>query len=149
VSPACVLGHRPRLLAFLLLGGLACSSSNTDTGDRKPVYPVRGQVLFDKKPARGAFVLFVPVNEPMEIKDPRPGGHVDADGNFRLSTYGVDDGAPAGDYIVLITWEGGITPDGREEPPDKLLGRYSDPSQPRLKATVKPEPNELSPFHLR
>jgi hypothetical protein len=134
---------------ILVFAALACSSSTNKGEDRKPVYPVRGQVFFDKKPAAGAFLLFVPVNEPAEPKDPRPRAYVNAEGKFSLSTYDAEDGAPAGDYIVLVTWEGGTTPDGREEPPDKLHGRYSDPKQPKLNATVKPEANELSPFHLK
>jgi hypothetical protein len=142
-------GRWPRLLpALFVLSGLACSSSSTP-GDRKPVYPVRGQIFFDRKPAAGAFLQFVPVSEPADSKDPLPHAYADSEGKFTLGTYAGEDGAPAGDYIVLVTWEGGTTPDGREEPPDKLLGRYSDRTQPKLKATVKPEPNELPPFHLK
>jgi hypothetical protein len=133
----------------LLLAGLACSSSNNDVADRKPVYPVRGKVLWGDKPAARAFLILFPINEPAEPKDPRPRGEVDRDGSFSLSTYGAGDGAPAGDYVVTIRWPGGHTPDGQEEPEDKLLGRYADPKRSKLKAAVKAEPNELPPFQVK
>jgi len=132
-------------VVLTLLAG-ACSSQPTEA--RKPVHPVRGKVLYKGQPAKGAFVLFAPLNEPAENPDPRPRGTVAEDGSFVLGTYESEDGAPAGEYTVAITWEGGVLPDGREEPPDKLLGRYNV-SNSRLRATVKEGPNELPPFQLQ
>ena len=48
------------------------------------MFPVKGQVLVNDKPAEGAFVLFIPVNEPAEADDPRPRATVEADGSFPL-----------------------------------------------------------------
>ena len=128
----------------LALSSGACSSSATKE-ITKPVFPVRGQVFVQNKPAVAAFVLFVPVNEPAEPKDPRPRAEVGADGSFQLSTYGENDGAPAGEYIVTITWPGN---EDANEPADKLLGRYSDAATSRLRATVKEAPNEIPAFRL-
>jgi hypothetical protein len=138
-----------RGLALGLVLSLAdgCSSGKPEEV-RKPVHPVRGKVLFQGKPAKGAFVFFVPVNEPPDTPDPRPRAEVGDDGSFTLSMYGIDDGAPVGEYKVAVTWEGKVLPDGREEPLDKLMGRYSVAST-RLKATVKEGPNELPPFQLQ
>ncbi len=136
------------LLTLLLVLAVPSCSSSRD-GNRKPVHPVRGQVFVQGKPAVGAFVLFVPVNEPAEPKDPRPRATVEADGSFVVSTYGANDGAPAGEYVVTITWPGGTTPDGKEEPEDKLLGRYSNPVKSKLSATVKEGPNEIPPYRLK
>lgn len=130
------------LSASLLAAG-ACSSKN-DEG--KQVYPVRGQVLMNKKPAAGAFVLFVPVNEPVDAKDPRPRAEVEDDGSFTLTTYKPKDGAPPGEYIVLVTWQGPADQDERE---DRLQGRYNDAKRPQFRATVKQQANELPPFHLK
>jgi hypothetical protein len=132
-------------VALAVLAG-ACSSQPTEA--RKPVHPVRGKVLYKGQPAKGAFVLLAPLKEPAENPDPRPRGTVGDDGTFVLGTYEREDGAPAGEYTVAITWEGGVLPDGREEPTDKLHGRY-DLSNTRLKATVKEGPNELPPFQLQ
>jgi len=104
---------------------------------------VRGQVFVQEKPAAGAFVSFVPVNESAENKDARPRAYVEKDGSFTLGTYGDKDGAPAGDYYVLVVWTGG------EDPEDRLKGRYSDPKKSDLKVTVKEGPNELKPFMLK
>jgi hypothetical protein len=133
------------LLALMVSG--CSSSSSEDTSNRKPVHPVTGKVTVQGKPAVGAFVLFVPVNEPQDTQDPRPRAEVGADGSFSLSTYGENDGAPVGNYSVAITWPGGVLPDGREEPADKLLGRH-DVTNTKLKATVKEGQNALPPFQL-
>jgi hypothetical protein len=134
-------------IALLLSVLIVASCSSKVDEKRKPVFPVRGKVLVQGKPAAGAFVLFVPVNEPSQPVDPRPRAEASADGSFELSTYGTNDGAPAGEYVVSVTWPGGVLPDGREEPPDKLMGRY-EMGKSKLKATVKEGQNDLPPFQL-
>ena len=94
-------------------------------------------------------MLLVPVNEPADAVDPRPRAETQDDGSFRMSTYGEHDGAPVGDYIVSMTWQGGVLPDGSEEPPDKFLGRYADPSKSKLRASVKEGQNDLAPYSLQ
>jgi hypothetical protein len=132
------------LLTVLLLAVVSCSSSEND---RKSVYPVRGKVFYKNKPAYKAFVTFKPVNEPATPKDPRPHGEVEKDGSFSLSTFGDKDGAPAGEYLVLITWPRIV--DDREEG-DQLEGRYNNDKNPQLpRVTVAKEPNNLQPFHLK
>jgi hypothetical protein len=138
----------PLVIALVLLGVLGCSSAPVTDGTRKPVHRVRGKMLVGGQPAKGAFVLLVPVNEPAEPADPRPRAEVRDDGSFAISTYGVEDGAPVGEYIVTVTWPGGVLPDGREEPPDKLLGKFSSPTKSKLRATVKEGANELTPYDL-
>ena len=133
------------VLALVVAGG-GCASKTTD--QRKPVHPVSGKVFVQKKPAAGAFLIFVPVNEPPTPTDPRPHAEVQEDGSFAVSTFGDGDGAPAGDYIVIVTWPGRTDAEGRDEPEDKLFGRYADPKRPRLRATVKEGKNELEPFQL-
>src|SRR5687768_432734 len=137
-----------RLFALAAPLGLivGCASDAAPVG--KPVHPVRGQLFVKKAPAVGAELIFVPVDEPDEPTDPRPRAVVGEDGSFALSTHGDGDGAPAGEYVVVVTWPGKVLPDGREEPPDKLFGRYADPRRSRLRATVKEGTNELEPFQL-
>jgi hypothetical protein len=135
------------LFLGLALSGAGCTSSSTDS--KKPVHPVRGKILVGDKPAAGAFILFVPLNEPAQSPEPRPRATADEDGSFALSTYGDKDGAPAGDYIVLVTWPGKVLADGREEPEDKLLGRYNNAARPALKATVIAGKNDLPTFQLK
>lgn len=136
---------------FVIASSLACAScsDSSSTDKRKEVHPVRGQLFVGDKPAIGAFVLFIPVNEPATDQDPRPRATVDAEGFFKLSTYGAEDGAPPGDYLVTVTWPGGVLPDGREEPEDKLNGRYSVPSRAAARVTVNKGKNELEPIRLK
>ena len=137
------MGCRCKGVGLVLATALLAASCSTPASDpnQKPVFPVRGKVYHQDKPAEGAFVLFIPKNEPAEPKDPRPRATVEKDGSFALSTYGNRDGAPAGDYHVSITWPG-------DEIDDRLAGRYGDAKKPKLQATVKEGPNELPPFKL-
>jgi hypothetical protein len=137
----CRLGRL--LAASCLLAGVA-SCGSAASGPGKPVFPVRGQVFVNDQPAAGAFVLFIPVNEPAEPADPRPRATVEADGSYSLSTYGENDGAPAGEYFVTVTWP----VDGRDDE-DRLRGRYREPRRSRLTATVKDGPTEVPAFRLK
>src|SRR5688572_4246517 len=89
---------------FAAIAAIVGCGGGSPTGNQKPVHPVRGEVYHGGKAAAGAFVVFVPAMEPADTPDPRPRGHVNEDGSFTLSTYGVNDGAPAGEYLVTITW---------------------------------------------
>ncbi len=68
-------------------------------GDGRPaLFPVRGEVVFSSgEPVREATIEFVPADS-----SPSPRGKTDSMGQFTLGTYESDDGAPAGDYRVLV-----------------------------------------------
>lgn len=141
-----VLSRFLRLLlpaAVLVLTVPACDSSKPPAG-QVPTYPVRGKVMVNGQPAAGAFVLFIPANEPDPPLHPRPRATVGDDGTFALSTFGEADGAPAGDYVIAVRWQ----VDGKDEK-DRLGERYAEPGRSRLKATVAASPNELQPFLLK
>lgn len=129
------------IAALLALCVSACSTGPKSKEVRKPVHPVHGQLLVGGKPAAGAYVFFVPVNEPPEPVDPRPRAEVGTDGAFHVNMYGDKDGAPVGEYIVTVMWEG-------EGGYDKLKGQYSDATKSKLRAVVKEGANELPPFKL-
>ena len=137
------------VLFVVALATLTLSCSPRLKEGAKPVHPVRGQLFVGDKPASGAFVLFIPVNEPAGNPEPRPRATVEPDGTFKVSTFGADDGAPAGEYLVTATWPGGVLPDGREEPEDKLLGRYANPSRPAARVTIREGSNELELIRLK
>jgi hypothetical protein len=67
---------------------------------------------------------------------------VQPDGSFTVSTYGDNDGAPAGDYTVAVTWE------DPESKSDRFNGRYG-PGTSQLAATIKDGANELPPIELK
>jgi hypothetical protein len=132
------------LAALELALAAGCTSSSPHViENQKPVHPVSGKLTVAGRPAGGAFVLLVPVNEPAENPDPRPRATTAEDGTFALSTYGENDGAPAGEYIVTVYWE---DPDTQT---DKLKERYRSAATSKLRATVKEGSNELSPYDLK
>lgn len=135
-------------VVFLLLGCLGCGP---DDG-RVRVYSVNGKVLVNGQPAEGARVVFYPTTpaEPGQ-KVPTPSATTDASGEYRLDSYEVEDGAPAGEFKVTVVWP--------EPPPanatgefdlkDRLRGRYSNPQTTQLTATVEEGGGEIPAFELQ
>lgn len=113
-------------------------------GGGPKLHPVRGTVHYLGQPADGAVVVFQPTNSGPD--DLMPSGTIGSDGTFSLRT-AQGDGAPAGDYIVLVTW---YPPNAREQskPANKLPSRYGNPAESPLRATVSSGSNQLEPFHL-
>jgi hypothetical protein len=116
------------------------------------LYPVSGKVLVNGEPAVGATVTFIRKGSTDPLKDPTPQGTVGEDGTFTLSGPGGD-GAPPGEYVVLVEWkEGAGKVKGRApalSAPDRLKKKYLDPNQPLLTAIVEPKSNTLPPFELK
>src|SRR4051794_24262711 len=90
-----ISGAAAALVVVALAGLVGCA------GKRKPVTPVQGQLTVDGTPAAQAVVVFHPVEGGDDV---RPTGTVDDQGNFKLTTYAPDDGAPEGEYLVSVTW---------------------------------------------
>jgi len=143
-----------RLAALVAAGSLVLASCGEH---REAVYPVQGKVLFHNQPAQHATVIFHPQGGSEEVQKMRPHGTVDAEGNFALTTFDPDDGAPAGDYRVTVVWPGESREDAMdaEDPehvpsgPDRLQKRYKDPQTSGLSATVSEGTNQLEPFQLQ
>jgi hypothetical protein len=145
-------GERAALSVALVLAsllGLACGGSGGPP--RKTCFPVKGQLFVKSQPAAGAVVVFHPAagEDLKEWPTGYPTGEVQSDGNFALQTYEPGDGAPAGDYTVVVTWPQ-PPPAGDEEATtvDRLQGRYADPRSSQLKAKVEAGPTELPPFRI-
>lgn len=136
----------PLLFSFLILAPLGCGQA----GQGPKLYPVKGQVFLKDKPAAGARLVLVPVDDP---KAEKPSAIVDETGSFQLATRQPGDGAPAGEYLVFITWFERRKIDPRKEDDtqqfvDKLAGRYADPKASKLKVKIVEGPNEIPPFKL-
>ena len=130
------------LTAVLTFACLGCGGGPKEV----PVFPVSGKVLFKGKPAVGAQVVFQPLDGTTD--GTRPNAIVDKDGAFKLTTRAKDDGAPAGEYKVLVVWRvsEGDPDSGRTR--NVLPEKFNNPDQTPLKATVQANPNELEPFEL-
>jgi len=126
---------------------LALSGCSTKAG----LNQVRGKVLYEGQPAVGAKVIF----HPKDHSDPqalRPCGFVAEDGSFTLSSHEPGDGAPAGDYVVIVVWPDksgeGRGPDIKQPSRDRLRGAYSNPEKPLLQTCVANGDNDLPAFEL-
>jgi hypothetical protein len=122
---------------------LACTSCGNG------LYPVSGKATYKGEPAAGATVFLQrqgadPRNEPMIM------GIVQENGSFTLVCGSLGEGAPPGEYAVLIEWKrsSNHAKGLAQKVPDRLKGRYADPKHPRLHAVVKAETNNLPPFEL-
>ena len=141
--------RRLRSVRAVLLGLAALLPCSCD-GGRKPAFPVHGKVLRQGKPAKGALVIFHPLDDP----DPqaiKPNARVEGDGSFQLSTYKAGDGAPAGEYAVTFFWpKPPASPvDHPYMGPDLLEDRYRDPKTSPWRVTIQERVNELPPFDLK
>jgi hypothetical protein len=141
------------LLALLSLCAVSCSSDES----RKTVYPVKGQVLFQGKPAAGAMVILHPVDA-SEANPERPLGYADENGNFQLTTYTTHDGAPEGQYAVSAVWmkpaeqadmSQAATQSTPAASPNLLPARYADAASSGLTVQIQEGVNELQPFQLK
>jgi hypothetical protein len=132
----------PRIASVLFL--LAASGCG---GSRPETYPVTGTVQFaDGTPVRTGFVEFLP-----STGGPSARGVIGSRGDFRLGTFETADGAPAGEYVVLVTQHARtltpaeaekLGPEHLEHAADQVLVsvKYASRDSSDLRCTVKPEP---------
>jgi hypothetical protein len=122
----------------------AISCGRNEYGDHPP-HPVTGRVLVNGQPAEGADVILYHAGDWGE-KTIIPMARTDENGTFELSTYGMADGAPIGDFQVEIIWA--AYRHGRDVGPDKLGGKYAKRATSGLKATIAANTTALPDFEL-
>jgi hypothetical protein len=103
---------------------------------RLPTHPVRGTVHFEGAPVSGAYVVFAQARG-------RADAITEADGSFRLSSYGPFDGVPAGEYAVTVVWRKPFVDAAGNPGPNLLPDRYARAATSGLKVTVKPGDNRV------
>ena len=121
-------------------------------GGKKPrvgplaVNPVRGAVTYLGEPLEAAIVTLVPVaaNKAQAASQ----GVTNEEGEFVLSTYNPNDGAPEGQYFVTISCEDRNGKKVGGEFPELLPVRYQSPQTSGLKATIEDGENDLPTFNL-
>jgi hypothetical protein len=117
---------------------------------------VTGTVTVDSKPADAAVVIFCPTDGSEKLNRERPFGKTDSSGKFELTTFIANDGAPSGQYKVIIRWPGPKKAAAADDDSsrgsgrfDRLNGKYFNPQQSGLTAVVADGPTELPPFELK
>ena len=130
------------IFALALLGLTGCSEKRPG---ELPVYTVQGRVTFQGKPMPYAVVTFFPIDQPF-AQALKPRATADENGFYELTTYELEDGAPEGDYGVIL-YVPPTPPDPYElevpNPPDRLKHAYLNPTKSKLRFTVRPEPNTI------
>jgi hypothetical protein len=129
-------------LATLLAVVAGCGGTSYVDPPVLPVAPVSGSVKFGSEVPAGAQLTFVPVARTEE--GIQSSAVVRPDGTFRVSTYGTEDGAPVGEYVVLAQWFKPVKgEDGNAGGPNVFPKTYADPTKSPIKVTVKEGSNEL------
>jgi hypothetical protein len=135
------------LLTSVAVGLAACGARGPV---KKTCYPVSGQITVKGQPAAGALVILRPKTDAdsPEWSIGFPRAVVKDDGSFEVGTYGDNDGAPAGEYTVLISWQPPNPANEEQSLPDKLGGKYSDPATSPFSAKVDAGPTQLPPIKI-
>jgi hypothetical protein len=116
---------------------------------RVPVHPTTGAIKFRGQPVSGAFVSLHPRGD-TSTGVPSPRATVGPDGNFALSTYDGQDGAPAGDYVLTVQWfkpirQGNDLVGG----PNVLPRKYASANTSDLIVKIAAGENRLVPIQIR
>lgn len=138
--------------AWIVLLPLVLSSCGNEHKPSVPLLPTKGQVFYQGQPAVGAMVILHPVHEQGDWKKGYPAGYVAADGSVKIQTGGEWDGAPAGEYALVVVWmpdQSGDQQTSEEETTDKLAGRYADPASSPWKVKVEGAGCELPNIDLQ
>ena len=142
------------LRATLALAVVALASCGDSKNQRK-VYPVKGKILVNGQPAPECQVYLIRTSDDNHPSKVTPQGMTNENGEFQLTTYASNDGAPEGEYVVTIEWRersGGLGQLANYDGPDRLGGIYAKAEKTKgLKGfVVKVErtPLELAPFEL-
>lgn len=152
------------LPGMMLFAGLASSCAfagctSRPVENRLPCVPAQGELFIGGRPAAGAELLFQPLDAQAERwLAGMPHALVREDGTFTVETYetkdGVPDGAPEGEYIVLVKWlTSTAAPTGERAgddhaPYDRLFGKHYNPATATLRAKVVPPLTILPRFQL-
>ena len=103
-------------------------------------YPAGGVVSVNGTPPEGLVVELHSTGEKVDQRQSRPWGITDSSGHYELTTYEKNDGAPAGEYAVVLRWPPDIN---RPSFADRLEGAYSSVKKSPFRVTVAAEENEV------
>jgi hypothetical protein len=135
----------PRIYLALIGTGLAIGFAvGCGHATEGPVCaPVKGSVTYRGKPLVEAMVVFHRLGGDVEGNH-KPMATTDAGGNFTLTTFKQNDGAPPGEYQITVEQRALVT--GGEEPtrsgPNVLPPKYAKPATSGFKFTVTEGENQ-------
>jgi hypothetical protein len=142
------IGVRPGFAAVVVLFAMALVGCGGEGAARLPVHPVEGVVTRDGKPLANALVALHP-KTPQAGHEIAPRAQTDANGQFKVTTYDTNDGAPEGEYAVTVQYYQLIQNGTSSEPgPNVLSPKISLPSTTDIVVKVASGPNKLAPIEV-
>lgn len=136
------------MLLAVMCAAVGCGAEMPS--DQRVVFPAVGSVSFQGKPIPDATIRLHPVTPPTDGKPVYVSrGKVDDSGLFSVSTYGREDGAPAGEYRVAFSWLGplaGLTEDQEDRLKERLPRKYTSPDTSGITVVVTEDVNILPEF---
>ena len=127
-----------------LLAGVSVLGCGDDQW-QAATHQAHGRVTVNGEPAAGAVVELHCVGQKPDARNSRPWAIVKHDGSFTLSTYEQGDGAPAGEYALVVRWPPDVS---QPSLADRLGGSFARPEQSRWRVTIKEGENELPPVAI-
>jgi hypothetical protein len=140
--------HGGKVLALVLTSGLLAGCGETKQ-PWETVYPATGKIKYKGEGLMGAQVTLVPVDDKIPASV-RPTATTDWDGTFEVGTYSQADGAPAGDYKVVVLHYPVVG--SKESPsagPNDLPAKYATAKTTDLKVTVAEPGTEFPPIEIK
>ena len=135
-----------RWISCLLL--VLMTSCTGKESENPPTYKVVGKVTYQGKPVSDATLIFKKLDQSRGAV-----GETDSDGQFRLTTYSLDDGAPSGDYQVSIMCYEKPKLNASEAEmyhlKNKLPAKFEDPKKSGLTAKVAENNQNVVNFELK
>ena len=146
-------------VALILLALPACGGPDVPM---QATVKVVGTVLLDGKPAAGVDVRLIPLDKTNFKINETPLGRTDAEGRVKFTTYYSDDGAPKGEYEVVIAYPDQLSDDPSGDETSAAVGAakarkagtakkfpavYQNPQKSGLKVTID-RAGDLPPFDL-
>ncbi len=141
-STGCLPQWSRRLSAvWSVLFGISLAGCGSGAPAQIPVFAVHGVVSYKDQPVAGASVAFYA--EGVSVPS---SGQTNSKGEYRLSTYNTDDGAPAGKHrvtVALPATPAGLAESSSSEPPKAITDLEGPEYEAKMKAiqnssTAKP-----------
>lgn len=134
--------HHIRLCLIILFVGNLSGCSGESWHAR--TFPVEGTIFINDTVPEGLVVLLKSTQGPVDSRGSTPYGTVGSDGRYRVGTYEFHDGAPTGEYAVVLNWP--IDP--KLPSGDRLKNKYNSLDKSPLSVTIIEGENTIPEIRL-
>lgn len=136
--------HLPLVLLLTVATTAACVGCGGEAWQAE-TQPAEGVITVNGEPPVGAVVELHPTGEAADERNSRPWAVVRDDGSYTLTTYEPGDGAPVGEYAVIVKWPPDVS---KPSLANRLRGAYSDPKRSQWQVEISEGENQLPPLEI-